>query len=87
MTVKQGLQKIRKLISRGWCRGAGSKKVRGKMHYCLVGACSRATNESDDYFAIRQKLTDIFGDVVNFNDSCKDKRIIIRKLDKAIKEL
>ena len=34
------------------------------------------------------KINEIFdGCAIGFNDECKDKRVILRRLDKAIKEL
>lgn len=43
--VRQALVKARKLVQAGWCKGDFSMFIRGKQHFCALGAIRKAASD------------------------------------------
>jgi hypothetical protein len=86
----------RKLLEKGWCRftcaltkGGEPTDLRGKdaKKFCATGAMARVLPGQSINDGIRVMQVVLGTDSpINYNDSLKDKRQLLRKIDNYIKE-
>lgn len=94
--VKKNLKKVRALIVRGWTRGAYARDIHGipvkethrsAVRWCTVGAIRKVTPDDID---LRIKMCDAirphYLGITEWNDAQKDKRVILRAIDRVIYE-
>lgn len=99
---KKILKEARKLIAAGWIQYASEKFVHGKPHYCLSYAISKSAYLggkkywSGDELEAREAVVKViekkhpgkFVSLIGYNDDiAKDKRYVLRVLDRAIASL
>jgi hypothetical protein len=93
-TVLDVLVSGRDLIAnQGWCSGNFTKEINGTEHFCAVGALIKATGGKTNNYPLRvdaMKVLDSeaqsrgFSDIVDMNDSVRDRRYILRAFNRAI---
>ena len=93
-TLLDCLTRARELVSNGWVQHNSVKIIEGKSHFCMTGACFRASIEvSKTIFndalgdravlALQQSLGQ--GSVVSYNDTTgRTKAEVLAVFDKAI---
>jgi hypothetical protein len=85
------------LLEKGWCRESFAKDNSGKevrhnspnaTSFCVWGALNRAQFDLNLPYnkVIFSYLSDKIGNLISYNDNARDKRTIIRKLKKIVKE-
>ena len=85
MKTSEILKRAIARIRRGWCKGATIKHIRGKWHYCSIGAITVDTPWME-YTKAKEILQDIIGpgQVSNWNDHHKTtKRKVLAAFEKA----
>lgn len=97
MTIKEGLKKARKLIDKGWTKGAFARTKSGKecfsqspnaVKFCLLGAVSSVFLDSSGYDHAKKALARTLPNselgIAQFNDNCKNKQQVLDLIDRAI---
>lgn len=97
----KAIKKIYNTIQNGWCRHTEKKIINNERHYCLTGAIRENIEDYDaqlemcdflyDYLPEENKgnllLSGFVRGLQQFNDSKKDKRQVLRFLNRVLDKL
>ena len=95
--VISGLRKLRALLSKGWCRGESHKSICGRDHFCISGGMDNLLYHKKIASTTHKLMFDELGkefyvsypyaEVIDFNDTAKDKRYVLRLIDRTIRRI